>query len=330
MSRLRQGYGAQGLFSSWLASPPPDAAVEIAAERVSVATLAPRGAGLVVQAYASEPLPPDAVAPSLTGRNVNTPAAVADALRTACERAGIRPRRVALVIPDVVARVSLLRFEKLPSRAEDLDQLVRWQLRKSAPFAVEEAAVTYSPGASAADGTELVTVMARREAVEEYEAACTAIGAHAGLVDLATLGLLNLFATPKGGGSDDWLVVHMRPDYTSLAILRGEHVIFFRNRPEGDDESLPDMVHQTAMYYEDRLSGQGFARVLLGGTARVVGAVDLARASLEERLGVSVEAIDPTQAASLTDRIAATPDVMDLLAPLVGVLMRTRQEALTA
>jgi Tfp pilus assembly PilM family ATPase len=314
---------------SWLASPPPDAAVEISAERVSVATLAPRGGSLVVQAYASEPLPPDAVMPSLTGRNVANAGATAIALKTACDRAGVRPKRVGLVIPDVAARVSIVRFDKVPPRAEDLDQLVRWQLRKAAPFPVEDACVTYSPGLRGADGTDYIAVMARRAVVEEYEGICAAVGAHAGLVDLATLSVLNLFgsAAPATG---DWLIVHMRPTYTSLAVLRGEHVIFYRNRPEDEEDSLADLVHQTTMYYEDRLSGEGFARVLLGGVGRVVGAVDLARASLEERLGVRVEPIDPTQTAALTDRIAAPADVMDLLAPLVGLLVRTRQEALTA
>jgi Tfp pilus assembly PilM family ATPase len=175
-----------------------------------------------------------------------------------------------------------------------------------------------------------VVALARRDVVTEYESVCAAVGAHAGLVDLATLSLLNLFAAAAPAPTGDWLVVHMRPDYTSLAIMRGEDMIFFRNRHEGDDESLPDLVHQTAMYYEDRLAGQGFTRVLLGGTGRVVGAVDLARRSLEERLGVRVEPIDPTTAAGLTDRIVATPDLMDLLAPLVGMLLRTRQEAVTA
>jgi Tfp pilus assembly PilM family ATPase len=205
---------------------------------------------------------------------------------------------------------------------------VRWQLRKAAPFPVEDACVTYTAGAHTATGAEFVVAMARRSVVEEYEAICNDAGAQAGVVDLASLSVLNLFLAGPGVPQGDWLVVHMRPDYTSLAILRGEHVIFFRNRPEGEDESLSDLVHQTAMYYEDRLSGQGFTRVLLGGVGRVAGAVDLAQASLEERLGVSVEPIDPTQAAALTDRIGATPDLMDRLAPLVGMLARTRQEAL--
>jgi hypothetical protein len=109
--------------------------------------------------------------------------------------------------------------------------------------------------------------------------------------------------------------------------MRGEHVIFYRNRPEGDEDSLADVVHQTTMYYQDRLSGLGFARVLLGGTGRTAGALDIARKSLEERLGVAVEAIDPTRAAPLTDRISATPGLLAALAPLVGMLLRTRHEA---
>jgi hypothetical protein len=128
----------------------------------------------------------------------------------------------------------------------------------------------------------------------------------------------------------DWLVVHLRPDYTSIVIMRGEHVIFFRNRPEGDQASIADLVHQTAMYYQDRLQGQRFARVFLGGSGRVGGAVDSARKNLEERLGVSVEPIDPSQAATLTDRIAVTPDLMDVLGPLVGMAFRTRAETVTA
>jgi hypothetical protein len=62
----------------------------------------------------------------------------------------------------------------------------------------------------------------------------------------------------------------------------------------------------------------------------VGGAVDAARRSLEERLGVSVEPIDPFRSTALTDRIVATPDLMDVLGPLVGMAFRTRAEAVTA
>src|SRR5688572_1897403 len=110
--------------SRWLQSDAPTAAVEIAAHRVTVAGISWSGDGAVVQGWASEPLPAGAVVPSLTSPNIIDQAAVAGALRTALSRAGIKARRVALVIPDLAAKVSLVPFETIPQRREDLAQLI--------------------------------------------------------------------------------------------------------------------------------------------------------------------------------------------------------------
>jgi Tfp pilus assembly PilM family ATPase len=327
MSRLRQRSGAQGLFASWLTSPPPDAAVEITADRVSAAVIGSRGAETVVQAYAVEPLPAGALVPSLTAQNVIDREVVIGALRRVLDRLGTRPARVALIVPDLVARVSLVHFDQIPVRREDLDQLVRWQVRKAAPFAIEEAAVSYSAGARADGGGDFIVELARRNVIQEYEGICEGAGAYAGLVDVATLSVVNFYLAAADAPTRDWLLVHMRPSYTSIVIMRDDNVIFFRSRPEGDEEPLADLVHQTAMYYQDRLSGTGFARVLLGGNGRAVGALDAARRSLEDRLGATVESADPTRLVTLTDRITTTPDVADVLSPLLGMLLRAQREA---
>jgi type IV pilus assembly protein PilM len=315
------------VFATWLASPPADAAIEITPEAIAVAVLSSRGKDVAVQRYAVEPVPSGAVTASLTGRNVVDRRIVGTALAAALGRLGTRPRRIALLIPDVTARVSLVRFESVPERPEDLEQLVRWQLRKSAPFPVDEAVLTCAPGAKGPDGSEFVVVLARREVVREYEAVCEEAGMHAGLVDLSTLGVVNLCLSSGSAPAGDWMVVHVRPDYTSLAIMRRDNMIFFRNLSEGDAEALADVVHQTTMYYQDRLSGEGFARVLLGGVGRTTGALEVARRSLEERLAVAVQRIDPTQTAPLADRISVTPDLMALLSPVIGTLLRMRVEA---
>jgi type IV pilus assembly protein PilM len=314
------------ILSSWLASPPLEAAVEISPAAVSIAVLGGRGGNAVVQGYAVEPLPPGTVVPSLTGTNVTDRAVVARALGAACQSVGVKPSRIALVIPDVAAKVSLVRFEQTPPRREDLEKLIRWQVKKATPFPVDDACLTYSPGARSGGSSEFVVVVARREVIREYESVCEEVGIEAGLVDTSTFGVINLFLSAGVGTAGDWLVVHMRPEYTSMAILRRDDVIFFRNRAEGDPEALEDVVHQTAMYYQDRLEGRGFSRILLGGLGRIPGAVDLARRNLEERMGTIVEPIDPTRGAALTDRIHATPELMATLSPLVGMLLRTRRE----
>jgi Tfp pilus assembly PilM family ATPase len=216
---------------------------------------------------------------------------------------------------------------------------VRWQVRKTAPFAVEEAQVSFVPGLKAPDGQEFVVSLARRAIVEEYESICADAGAHAGIVDLATFNVINavLAALPPvsaSGADADWLLVNIAPDYASIAIMRGRQLIFFRNRVaagEEDEGTLPDLVHQAAMYYEDRLSGGGFSRVFLtgaaGGGPRHAIDAEQVRRSLQERLGTSVDSVDPRMAATLTDRISAGPALLDTLTPLVGLLLRGRDAA---
>jgi hypothetical protein len=79
------------------------------------------------------------------------------------------------------------------------------------------------------------------------------------------------------------------------------------------------------MYYEDRLSGRGFDRVVLAGASHRPedgGGIDSLRRSLEERLRARVDAVDLRTAATLTSRAAVGPELLDRLAPLVGILVR--------
>jgi type IV pilus assembly protein PilM len=306
----------------------PGVAVEIAAGRVAAATLDQRGHQTILAAHAMEPLPDGALVPSLTAGNALDPPVVVAALTRVLERVG-RPRRVGLVVPDSVAKVSLVRFERVPPRAQDLHQLVRWQVRKAAPFPIDDAQVSYVPGIRAEDGQEFVVTTAKRDVIEEYERLCAEAGAHAGIVDLTTFNVINGVLAGKGAPAGDWLLVNVAADSASIVILRAAHPIFFRNRPAESEGTLADLVHQTAMYYEDRLKGGGFSQVLLAGTATAgahqSGDIDDARRSLEERLATPVQTVDPRTAAALGDRIAAAPALLDALAPLVGMLVRDRQ-----
>ncbi len=319
------------LFSTLTEAAVPPVAVELAAHRVSAASLETRGGRPTIAAHAAEPLPPGALVPSLTAPNVHDRGAVAAAVGRVLERVG-GGRRIGIVIPDLAAKVSLVRFEKTPGRASDLDQLIRWQVKKSAPFAIEEAKVSHVPGATIDGAREFIVTIARRDIVAEYEGVCADAGAHAGIVDIATFNVVNAVLAGQEAPAGDWLLVNMAADSASIAILRGADLIFFRNRAADTEGTLADLVHQTAMYYVDRLKGGGFSRVLLSGAGgsgdhgAAAGASELRR-SLEERLSARVDTLDPRSAAALTDRIAAAPALLDTLAPLVGLLVRGREAA---
>ncbi len=319
------------LLTRMFASPPPDAAIEIAADAVSAAVVGTRGGRPSVQACAIQAFPSGSVTPSLTGQNVGDRNTVVAALRAVVGRLGTRPTRVALVLPDLVTRVSLVKFDKVPGRREDLDQLIRWQLKKSAPFPLEEASLTYVLGADSPDGGhEYLVALARREAVREYESICEEAGLHAGIVDVSTFGVVNNVIAGGAAPPGDWLLVHRRVDYTSIVIMRAHNVIFFRNRPEGDGDPLAELVHQTAMYYQDRLSGQGFSHILFSGGDGTDARGDETRRDLEQRLRARVDTVDPAGAAALGDHVAATGPLAARFAPLVGTLLRSRRNAAAA
>jgi type IV pilus assembly protein PilM len=310
---------------SLLTTAAPSVAIQIASRAVSGITLGRQGGAAVIAAHAIEPLPAGAVVPALTSQNIVDRTAVVQAVSRVLARLGGRPRRVALVLPDTVAKVSLVRLDSVPARADDLDRLIRWHVRKSAPFPVEEAQVSASPGAALeAGGREFVVVLARHQVVGEYESVCVEAGVHAGAVDIATFSLVNAVLVAGREVVGDWLLVHLTPDYGSIVILRGPDLIFFRNRAEGSDESLPDLVHQTAMYYEDRLAGGGFARVVVAGVGADGGSaastLDGVRRQIEAKLGVKTETVDPQRAARFSDRIAVDATLAITIAPLLGAL----------
>ena len=309
-------------------TPPPDVAIEIDHAHVGAARLEWRGHQAVIAAHAHEALPPGMVVPSLSALNLPDVPAVATVVARVLAQLGQKTSRVALVVPDTVAKVSLLRLEKVPAKAADLQEIVRWQVRKTSPFPIEQAVLSISPGVAAADGShEMLVSLARADVIQQYEQACRMAGADAGLVDISSFSVINGILAAPGRPTGDWLLVHITDTYLTLAVMRDQALLFFRHRGEEAEGTLSDLIHQTAMYYEDRLHGGGFGRVLIAGGARLPGGAESVRRGLEERLRVGVESVDPRQAATLVDRIDATPELLDLLAPLAGMLVREGQVA---
>ena len=293
------------ILSDLFQTPAPDVAVEIDHTHVAAAKVAFRGGQAIIAAHASEQLPAGLINPGLSALNIADVPAVSQAIARVLNQLGGRPSQVALVVPDTVAKVSLLKLDKVPARAADLQEIVRWQVRKTAPFPIEQAVISVSPGARDADGAgEFVVALSRGDVIHQYEQACLMAGVHAGLVDLSTFGVINGILAGSSAPSGDWLLVHVTDTYLTLVVMRDRSLLFFRNRGEEAEGTLADLIHQTAMYYEDRLKGGGFARVLIAGGARLPGGAENVRRGLEERIGVSVDAVDPRGAAALQDRIA--------------------------
>ena len=119
----------------------PKLACEVAADRVLAGRLS--DSGDVVAECASHELAPGSVVPDLIDTNLRQRSAVYKTIEDTLSRIGGRSRDVIAVLPDAAVRVVLLDFDALPTNREEAEGVVRFRLKKSLPFDVDKARVTW-------------------------------------------------------------------------------------------------------------------------------------------------------------------------------------------
>src|SRR5579862_6183866 len=177
----------------WLnAMPHPSLVAEISPDRVALARWGKTR--VTLESYAVEPVPFGAIVPSPVEVNVAQPDAVRGALRRLFGRVTGHGTDLALLIPDPVVRVFILPFETLPRRADEALPLLRWRLKKSVPFDVDETVVSWMRQTGREDALEVVTAVARQRIVREYEEVLEPLDAKPKIVLSSTLAVLPLLS----------------------------------------------------------------------------------------------------------------------------------------
>ena len=107
---------------------------------------------------------------------------------------GHRKRRAALILPDYCARIAVLDFDNFPTDPEEQLALLRFRMKKSVPFEVDSAIVSYAaqPRKKDKEKIEVLAAVMSAEIVGHYEAPFRAAGFHPGLVTTSSLAALNL------------------------------------------------------------------------------------------------------------------------------------------
>ncbi len=106
-------------------------------------------------------------------------------------QAARKRKDVALILPDFSARIAVLDFDHFPSDAKEQAALIRFRLKRSVPFDVESAALSYWPQSLGHKKVEVVVVMVPLEIVSRYEAPFRALGMNPGLVTTSSLAASN-------------------------------------------------------------------------------------------------------------------------------------------
>src|SRR5712672_1329677 len=93
-----------------------------------------------------QPLAPDTIIPSPVEDNLKRPDLASAAIEKVAPLNGARKgkrRPAALILPDYAARVTVLDFDSLPSDEEEQLPLVRFRVKKTIPFDIDSAALSY-------------------------------------------------------------------------------------------------------------------------------------------------------------------------------------------
>lgn len=281
-----------GLFNHlrfWLDSPVSVGVVcEIAANHVT----ALRCQRNRVDAWVTRPLPPGVVRPAPLSDNVADPTSLQRVLEEVLGAVVNGQRRCALLVPDLLTRTTVLEFEELPARADKMEELLAWRLKKELPFDSGQAKFSYSawPGRTAAH--DVLVAVCLRELLRQYEGAIERLGLEPGWVTLstlATLGCLSESEAPR-------LLVKRDPKSLSLGILHLGGVRLFRNLPlaeEGEgirEEVLFEKIFPAVIHFQDHWDEQ-LREIILVGTGGKGAALG---ARLEKETGCAVREFVPT------------------------------------
>ena len=231
------------------ATPHPPLAVEIAADRVAGVRFTRIGD---VQSFAVADVPKGAIVPSAIETNILNSGAATDAVRTVCQAMDAKEEDVALLVPDPVIRVFVQHFDDFPRTSQEALPMLRWRLKKSVPFEVDETLLSYMKQPSKAVGVDVVTAIARLRIIKEYEALIEGLGLRPGVVLSSTLAAISLL-------DDRRPMLLSRVSGTSLttAIVRDGVLAGYRctELPVHVDELTPQLlleeVYPLAAYYQD-------------------------------------------------------------------------------
>ena len=175
---------------------------------------------------------------------------------------GKKRRGAAVILPDYAARVTVLDFDAFPTVAEEQASLVRFRVKKTIPFDIDSAAVSYFPQTVAGQKrVEVVAVTVALEVIARYEALFRSAGYHPGVVTTSTLAALNLH---KGEGVA--VLAKLSGHALTIAVIASGAVKLFRcvSIEESNEEDILAVLHPTFAYVEDEMK-QPVGKMILCG-----------------------------------------------------------------
>jgi type IV pilus assembly protein PilM len=234
---------------------------------------------------AFRPLKPGSISVSPLRDNIMDTEELAAAVREVA-RSNVKSKRrdAALIIPDYCTRIAVLDFDDFPSDSKEQLSLIRFRIKKSVPYDVESAAVSFWPQHAGGKKHEVVVVVAPVEIVARYESPLRAAGLNPGLVMPSSLATLHLLETP--GLS---VVAKLSGHILTVMVTEKDHLRMVRclELTASTVAEVAADLYPTFVFVEDNLGAKA-EKLLLCGFGKLQ---EEARIRFGDELGIEVEPV---------------------------------------
>jgi len=240
-----------GLFSG---KQPHVLGVDVSSTAVKLLELSGSGDRYRVEAYAVEPLPPNAV----VEKNITEVEAVGETIRRAARRSGSKNKFAALavagsaVITKIITMPGNLGDDEMASQIElEADQYI--------PYSLEEVNLDFEVlGISEKDPDKVDVLLAasREENVDLRVAAASEAGLICKIVDVEAFALENAFSLiaksmPTGGMGETIALVDIGATMTTLSVLTDLRIVYAREQVFGGKQLTEEIQRRYGLTYEE-------------------------------------------------------------------------------
>ena len=221
--------------------------LDISSSSVKVLELSQKGDRYHVEAYANEPMPPNAV----VEKNIADPTLVGEAIAKAVKKSGTTTKQAAVAVagPAVFSKV----IEAPASlKGRELEEHVANEAQGHVPYPLEEVNYDFQVLGPQEKNPEMIDILlaaCRKDVIEQRAAALELAGLKPKVVDIELYAMENAcqllrHQMPEEGTGKTIAVVDMGATNTAVTILHNMQTVYTRDQAFGGKQLTEDIVRE--------------------------------------------------------------------------------------
>jgi type IV pilus assembly protein PilM len=297
--------------------------VEICPDGIRMALAGGGEKALRLDAYCVMPFPPETVKFSTRELNILNNQAFVATVRETYLRLLTKSRRISVSLPDSTGRVILMDVEtRFKSRDEGAD-VIRWKLKKTFPFDINEAHLDYQVLEERESGAvSLLVSIISKQIVTQYEDLIIEAGLEPNYIDFTTFNLFRLFSNRMQLVENASLMTFYGGVLTMLIFFSGV-LTFYRSKEIHGGMQEANRVYReinsSLLVYQDKVPNSKISEVFCVASPDEIEAF---RAIVADATGIEPVLLDVERAVTCRNELSLEKKTLHSLTAALGASVR--------